>query len=32
MNTFFPLLFAYLCLCHFKGGENATFGLQLGII
>ena len=34
MNAYFfsPLLFAYLCLCHFKGGENATFGLQIGII
>jgi hypothetical protein len=31
-HIFPPLLFAYLCLYHFKGGENATFGLQLGNI
>jgi hypothetical protein len=31
-HIFFPLPFAYLCWCLFKGGENATFGLQLGII
>ena len=32
MNTFFPLCSLLFYACHFNGGENATFGLQLEIL